>query len=476
MTLKDAYLPHSCLLTDFYQFTMAAALFEQGRADCPSVFHLFIRQTPFSGSFAVAAGIGDALDFVANYQFDDQSLSFLSKVKSRSGGLLFSAAFIDYLKNLRPKINIYGVKDGDLIFGHEPILRIEGPLALCMLLETPLLNIINFQSLIATKAARIKLASGNKKVVDFGFRRAQGFDGALSATRAAFIGGIDASSNVWAAMHDDIPLSGTQAHSFIMSYEHQKNAFADFAEIFPDDCVLLLDTYDTNVGLKDAIHTLGKLKSTNLGIRLDSGDLLALSIKARQMLNQAGLSHCIIIASGDLDEYEIERLNREHAPIDVFGVGTRLVTAHDHPSLGGVYKLAAVWEQGRFRDTYKISNTPIKETWPGRQAIMRFSHQGFYAFDQVFDPECGIALTPEQQKLELHEKFLTNMLMEQGKLKEDMGSLIQKHERTKKSLSFLPLPLRALEPGLGYPVLFDISLKTKKTEQVQQSRVRGHHS
>src|SRR5579871_4181237 len=362
MPMGDGILHHqlknTCLLTDFYQFTMAQAYFQHGRENTSAVFHLFFRKNPFNGNWALIAGINDALDFVREFFVDDDSLAYLSQAKTSSGAPLFSEQFLSFLQKAKPVIDVRGVLDGDILFPFEPILRIEGPLYLCQLLETPILNIVNFQTLIATKAARIKLAARGKPVLEFGFRRAQGFDGAIAATKGAFIGGIDATSNVWAAKMFEIPLGGTQAHSFIMSYQHQIDAFYDFANTFPENCVLVVDTIDPIKGIDDAIKVFSQLKKQGhkpMGIRLDSGDLVYLSKAAKSAFGRAGLHECKIIASGDLDEYEIARLEEAFAPIDIYGVGTRLVTAHDDPALGGVYKLSAVQENGVWRSTFKPS-------------------------------------------------------------------------------------------------------------------------
>jgi len=468
------YLPNRALLTDFYQVSMAYALFLEGRARNAAVFHLFFRKSPFGSAFAVAAGISDALDYVKNFKFDRDSLDYLAHLKSKSGLNLLSPEFIKYLEALTPDLTIHGIQDGEIIFAHEPILRVEGPLALCMLLETPLLTIINFQTLIATKAARIKEAARGKKVIDFGLRRAQGFDGAISATKAAYIGGIDATSNLWAARHLDIPVSGSQSHSFIMSFAHEAQAFESYARACGDSCILLCDTYDTAEGVKIAVKKLQELKTQNtkstLGIRLDSGDLLNLSIQARATLNTAGLKDCVIVASGDLDEYEIEHLNSQGAPIDIFGIGTRLISGHGDAALGGVYKLAAIYDQGHWRDTYKISNDPQKSTLPGRQAIMRFSKNGLFVFDQIFDPSTGITRKGQQDK-QLDETLLTRLLMTQGEYNDAMLEPKEARERTIKNLQCLSAELKKFDQKTGgYSVIIDQAFLDKKTKNT------GHDS
>ncbi len=243
------YVKNACLLTDFYQFTMAQAYFQHGRHNLNAVFHLFFRRNPFGGNWALVAGIHDALEFVARLSFDDDSLDYLANLKNRFGKPFFSEEFLAFLRGVTPIIDVASVNEGEVLFPFEPILRIEGPIYLCQLLETPLLNIINFQTLIATKAARIVDAALGKPVVDFGLRRAQGFDGAISASKAAYIGGIQATSNVWASKNFNIPPSGTQGHSFVMSYQKQKDAFFDFASVFSDDCVVVVDTFNPTAEL-----------------------------------------------------------------------------------------------------------------------------------------------------------------------------------------------------------------------------------
>jgi nicotinate phosphoribosyltransferase len=412
--VTHSYFPTKSLLTDFYQFTMAQALFTNRRADCPAVFHIFFRQAPCNGHFALAAGIADALDYIRNFVIDSDSLSYLSNLKNPSGSNLFTPEFIKYLENLKPILDIHGIHDGEIIFAQEPMLRLEGPLALCMLLESPLLNIINYQTLIATKAARIKKAAGEKLVVDFGLRRAFGFDGAISATKAAYLGGLDATSNLWASNYFNIPHAGSQAHSFIMSYDSQEKAFESFAQAFPDTCILLTDTYDSDTGLNDAIKILKTLKPSVQGIRLDSGDLLTLSQKARFKLDKAGLSHCVIIASGDLDELSIEKLVSANAPIDIFGVGTKLVSAHNDRALGGVCKLASIFDQENWRDTYKLSNDSYKRTFSGRQAVKRYSYEKRYVFDYLYNPDKNNIFDTTQHSNFDDEKLITKFLMRRG--------------------------------------------------------------
>lgn len=463
------FINDACLLTDFYQFTMAQAYFDQKRHNTTGVFHLFFRKNPFAGNWALVSGVSDALKFITQFNFDNASLKFLATIKDHKQQRLFSDEFLSFLQKTPMKVDVSGLKDGEVIFPFQPILRIEGPLFLCQLLETPLLNIINFQTLIATKASRIMLAAKGKPVIDFGLRRAQGFDGGISATKAAYVGGIIATSNVWAAKHFGIEPAGTQAHSFIMSYANQQQAFFDFAQSFKDNCILVIDTYEPLLGIKDAIKTFLKLKDQGhrpLGIRIDSGDLLSLSQIARNMLDQAGLPSCKIIASGDLDEHEIRRLEDGHAQIDIYGVGTKLVTAHGDPALGGVYKLAAIRENGLMRDTFKASRT--KDSWPGCQAITRFFQNSQACGDLVFDPILGPTTHLPIKKVNC-ERLLHEPLMSQGQILWLERSLTDIRKRAQQSLESLPKDIYSLDKAEPYPVYFDDAIVNKKKHHYQSA-------
>ncbi len=451
------FLPNQCLLTDYYQLTMAQAYFEHGRAELKSTFHLFFRKNPFQGSWTLISGIDDALEYVKNFKFDDDSLQYLASIKQH-GQPVFRQNFLDFLKKLELKVDIHGMKDGQIAFPFTPVLRVSGPLFLCQLLETPLLNIINFQSLIATKAKRMVLAANNKPVIDFGLRRAQGFDGAISASKAAFVGGVASTSNLWAAKNFGIPASGTMAHSFIMSYERELEAFDDFAHSFPHNCVLLVDTYDAIAGIDKAIKTFVKLKKQGFepqGLRIDSKDLLGLSIIARKKLDENKLFECKVIASGDLDEYAILDLEQNGAPIDVYGVGTRLITAHDDPALSGVYKLAFV--QGR--DTFKMDLE--KNSWPGEQEVNRI----FKKFDLVYDKNVGP--TGSFKNL-ANQEPLHQVLMKDGEL-QYQSSIFTAQKNAEQAFESLPEALKALSYS-PYEVYFDDVLQNKKLELLKRAK------
>ncbi|MEO8270672.1 MAG: nicotinate phosphoribosyltransferase, partial [Aureliella sp.] len=364
------------LLTDLYQLTMAYGYWKQGKAEQQAVFHLFFRSNPFQGGYAIAAGLGPVLDFVKSFRFFASDVEFLETLTGNDGQPLFEKAFLQYLAELHLALDIDAIPEGTLVFPHEPLLRVRGPILQCQLLETALLNIINFQSLIATKAARIVMSARGDAVLEFGLRRAQGIDGALAASRAAFIGGCAATSNVLAGKQFGIPVKGTHAHSWVMSFDTELEAFGAYAAAMPNNCVFLVDTYDTLDGVRHAITVGNWLRETGhemVGIRLDSGDLAWLSIEARKLLDAAGLHDATIVASNDLDERLIASLKQQGATIGVWGVGTKLVTAYDQPALGGVYKLGAIEDvTGHWHPKIKLSEQWIKTSTPGIQQVRRY--------------------------------------------------------------------------------------------------------
>lgn len=360
---------YSALLTDFYELTMMQGFLEKA-PDRKGVFDMFFRRTPFEGGYGVFAGLDPLLDILENFRFSDEDISYLKSLKH------FSDDFLDYLKDFKFQGDLLSVSEGTIVFPNEPLIRVTGTLLETQLIEPVLLNCINFQTLIATKSARVCSVAGKASVMEFGLRRAQGVDGALSASRAAFIGGAKATSNVLAGKSFNIPVKGTMAHSWVMSFENELDAFFSFARIYPNDCILLVDTYDTlKSGIPNALKVFEKLKSEgrkNYGVRLDSGDLCFLSRRVRQIFDDAGFTDAIIVASNDLDEWIIEQMNRDGACIDVYGVGTRLVTADKDPSLTGVYKLAASEVEGSFVPSMKLTNNPEKMSNPGIKNVYRF--------------------------------------------------------------------------------------------------------
>lgn len=381
--LTKLYRDSLALLTDLYQLTMLYGYWREGLHRRQSIFHLFYRKPPFGAEPVTVAGLATALDFLEHFQFSTEDIQYLGGLTRPSGMALFPEAFLHYLQRLRFSGDVFAIPEGQLAFPGEPILRVEAPLGEAQLLETALLTLINYPSLIATKARRIVTAAAGKTVLEFGLRRAQGIDGGLSASRAAYIGGCSATSNLLAGKYFGIPVKGTHAHSWVMVFEQELAAFMAYTDAFPTNSVLLVDTYNTLQGVEHAMQVGMQLRKQGMdlaGIRLDSGDLLQLSKAARNRLDAAGFTQTQIVASGDMDEYRIQELLQAGAPIDTWGVGTRLITAFDQPALGGVYKLAALQDKsGQWQDRMKLSNEPAKRTLPGPLQVWR----GYTANDQL---------------------------------------------------------------------------------------------
>jgi nicotinate phosphoribosyltransferase len=382
------------LLTDLYQLTMAFGYWKAGRTSDEAVFNLFFRKAPFGSGYTVACGLAPVIDFIEGFRFQADDLEYLAKLTGNDGEPLFEKGFLDHLAELRLAVTVHGVPEGSIVFAHEPLLRIQGPILHCQLLETALLNIVNFDTLVATKAARVCLAAQGDPVLEFGLRRAQGRDGGLAASRAAHVGGCAATSNVLAGKCFGIPVRGTHAHSWVMSFDSELEAFETYAAVMPNNCVLLVDTYDTIEGVRNAIkigHDLRRRGKELVGIRLDSGDLAWLSARARELLDQAGFPEAVIVGSNDLDEHLIRSLKSEGAAIGVWGVGTKLSTAYDQPALGGVYKLSAVRHPGGpWRYRVKLSEQAVKVSNPGIQQVRRFSRGGEFIADVIYDEGLGI--------------------------------------------------------------------------------------
>ena len=392
LTIQDNQMAITSLslLTDLYQLTMAFGYWKQRKADQQSVFHLFFRSNPFQGGYVVAAGLQPALEWIRDFRFEPDDLAYLATITGNDGKPIFESAFLDYLSKMKLSVDVDAMPEGTVVFPHEPLLRIRGPILQCQLLETALLNIVNFQSLIATKASRITLAAKGDSVLEFGLRRAQGIDGALAASRAAYIGGCSATSNVLAGKLFGIPVRGTHAHSWVMSFDSELESFSAYAEAMPNNCVFLVDTYDTLEGVRHAVSVGRHLKTSGhrmVGIRLDSGDLANLSIEARKLLDGAGFADTVIVASNDLDERLIQSLKQQGATIAVWGVGTKLVTAYDQPALGGVYKLGAIQSSdGSWLPKIKLSEQLIKTSTPGVLQVRRYFNNDSNAnADMIFN-------------------------------------------------------------------------------------------
>nr|WKN34728.1 nicotinate phosphoribosyltransferase [Tunicatimonas sp. TK19036] len=375
---NNLYTSSLALLTDFYQITMAYGYWKTGIAEKESVFNLFYRKNPFNGGFAINSGLSYVIDLLKSFRFTDTDVSYLATINGQDNKPLFEPEFLEYLKNLKFSCDIDAIPEGKVVFPHEPLVRVKGPIIQCQLIESPLLNIINYQTLIATKAARIHVAAKGEPVLEFGLRRAQGIDGAIAASRAAYIGGCTSTSNVLAGKLFGIPVSGTHAHSWIMAFDDELSAFKAYAEAMPNNCILLVDTYNTLEGVKKAVE-VGKILREKgkelLGVRIDSGDLAYFSIEARKLLDEAGFTNAKIVASNDLDENIISSLRSQDAKIDVWGIGTKLVTAYDQPALGAVYKLSALKEEDGWKYKIKLSEQAIKVNNPGIQQVRRFYYE-----------------------------------------------------------------------------------------------------
>jgi nicotinate phosphoribosyltransferase len=359
---------NNALFTDFYELTMAQGYWKRGINDHSVVFDYFFRRQPFGGGYAVFAGLGTLLDALTRFRFCADDLEYLDSLG------LFEKGFLKYLESFRFKGNILSAREGEIVFPQEPLLRVEADLVQAQIVEGLVLNTLNFQSLIATKAARVWLASGRGKIMEFGLRRAQGADGAMSASRAAYIGGAYGTSNSLAGKAYDIPVLGTMAHSWVMSYPSELESFKAYADIYPKGAVFLIDTYNTlESGINNAIKVGRDLakKGYNFGVRLDSGDMDYLTRKVRERLDEAGFPKATIVVSNELDEAIIEHLVASKAPIDTWGVGTKLVTGGEDAAFTGVYKLAAMMGDGIEKAVMKVSDNPEKSTNPGRKRVFR---------------------------------------------------------------------------------------------------------
>lgn len=455
--------------TDQYQLKMAQIYFLQGKKDQRAVFDYFFRKLPFSGGYAVFAGLDDLLTILENFHFDPEDLNFLEKQ-----GL--HPDFLNYLRTFRFTGKLRAVSEGEIIFPLLPIVSIEANIIEAQLIETLLLNLLNFQTLIATKASRIRQIAGNRKLIDFGLRRAQG-PGGYYASRAAIIGGFDGTSNVQAGRDYQIPLMGTMAHSFVQSYDDELSAFRDFAKIWPDSCILLVDTYDTlESGVPNAIKVAKELaeKGHHLkGIRLDSGDLAYLSKQARLMLDEAGLTYVKITVSNQLDEFVIKSLLEQKAPIDVYGVGTNLVIGYPDAALDGVYKLVLIDNKPRI----KLSETLSKTTLPYCKQVYRIMK------DELFEGADVIALEEEKAIVRMHHPFeplksfvvkefkqdsLLATVMENGKRRASPKALAEIAQYSKTRLAQLPIEYKRFDNPHIYKIGISEDLKTARDQLVEK--------
>lgn len=465
----------AALYTDLYQLTMAQGYFLEGKADEIACFDYFFRRPPFGGGYVIFAGLQELLQELQDFAPNAEGLQYL-----RDQG--FDEAFVDHLANLKLDLEILAPPEGEVVFAFEPVIRVQGSLLQAQLVETLLLNTINFASLIATKASRMRLVAGERTLIDFGLRRAQGLGG-LSASRSAIVGGFDSTSNVLAAMHYDIPVSGTQAHSWIQSYPDELTAFRAYAARYPDKTVLLVDTYDTlRSGVPNAIIVAKELREKGhelLGVRLDSGDLAYLAKQTRRLFDEAGFPNVKIAASNQLDEYIIKSLLRDQgAPIDIFGVGTQLVTAHDDPALGGVYKLASIEGDSRI----KISENYAKVNFPGVKKVVRLINDNgrFYGDAVALEDEDHVEhifhpYDPMQDVAVGHLKQipLLSTVMSGGKIVGELHSIYQARDYSQQRLARLaPEYLRFKNPHI-YKV--GLSQKLHELRQNTLKKLRRRH-
>ena len=461
------------LVTDLYQLTMAYGYWKEGIAEREAVFHQFFRQAPFGGAFAVAAGLATAVEWLRELRFEAEDCDYLATLTGADGRPLFDTEFLSYLSKLKFRCDVDAIAEGTIVFAQEPLVRVRGPLLQAQLIETALLNIVNFQTLIATKAARVCLAAGDDPVLEFGLRRAQGFDGGLSASRAAYIGGCAATSNVLAGKLFGIPVRGTHAHSWVLSFDNELESFEAYARAMPNNCVFLVDTYDSIAGVKRAIAVGKKLRESGhqlVGIRLDSGDFAALSQDANRLLKEAGLGDVSIAASNDLDEHQIADLKAAGARINVWGVGTRLVSGWPDSALGGVYKLSALRDAaGHWQGKAKRSETSAKASVPGMLQVRRYSDGESISFDLIYDElnvptDSWVGVDPEKSATnravtpEMPYKNLLKPVLNQGEILNPPASLEQSRSLLRSQLAKLPTRLLRLNSQERLPVLMERSL------------------
>lgn len=461
------------MLTDLYQLTMMQGYYVNGCQNKEAVFDVFFRSLPQGSGYAVAAGLEQVVEYIENLRFTPEDIAYLRSLN------LFEEGFVNLLKDFRFHGDLDAVPEGTVVFPYEPLIRVKGNIFEAQLLETTLLNLTNFETLIATKASRVVAAADGGRVMEFGLRRAQGPDAGVFGARAAFIGGVQSTSNVLAGQTYGIPVSGTQAHSWIQCFPSELEAFRAYARTFPDQCLLLVDTYNVlKSGVPNAIKVGLELEREGhrfLGIRLDSGDLAYLSRESRRMLDEAGLKDAVIVGSNDLDEETIWAIRSQGAPIDVWGVGTHLITSKETPSLGGVYKLAAEGEGGVFLPRLKVSENVTKITNPGIKKIVRFYNKSGMALadlialqDEHFEEGPLTIFDPVQTwKQKTLREFVTRELLvpvfRGGERVYDLPPLTEIQIYARKEVQTLWAEVRRLANPHHYIV--DLSLKLYELKQ-----------
>ncbi|MFT4589737.1 MAG: nicotinate phosphoribosyltransferase [Candidatus Binatia bacterium] len=487
-TLSRIYRENLGLATDLYQLTMSYGYWKTGAHTKDAVFNLFFRRNPFKGGYSISCGLTYVIDYLRHFKFDASDLDYLSGLTGNDDKPLFNPGFLTYLGEMEFSCDVDAIPEGTVVFPHEPLLRITGPIVQCQILETALLCVMNFQTLIATKASRIAGAAGDDPVLEFGLRRAQGLDGALSASWAAHVGGCAATSNVLAGKLFGIPVKGTHAHSWIMSFDEELEAFQRYAEAMPNNCVFLVDTYDTIEGVKQAVKVGEWLRENGhkmVGIRLDSGDLAKLSIEARTLLDAAGFDDAVIVASNDLDERLVRTLKGQGCRVNVWGIGTKLVTADEQPALGGVYKLSAVRKEGEENWSYrvKLSEQTIKVSNPGVQQVRRFFRDGRAIGDVIYDGDLGIAedaslVDPADEDARknigdgvTHEDLLTP-IFRAGKLIYEEPSLEEIRGRARDQRALFQPAMLELDDPSPYLVGLEEKLFELKTRLIAEARAK----
>jgi nicotinate phosphoribosyltransferase len=482
---SSIYRPSLMLLTDLYEVTMAYSYWKAGLSDREAVFNMYFRSHPFGGGYTVCCGLEYLVDYLRHFRFTDQDLAFVASLEGNDGKALFDSSFLEHLRGLRFTCDVDAMPEGTVVFPPEPLVRVRGPIDQCQLIESALLNFVNFQTLIATKAARVCGAAGDDAVIEFGLRRAQGIDGALTASRAAYIGGCPATSNMLAGRLFGIPVRGTHAHSWVMFFESEREAFLEYAKVMPNNCIFLVDTYNTEIGVRNAVEAGRWLREQGhemIGIRLDSGDLAYLSIEARKLLDAAGFTKSAIVASNEIDEHIIETLKQQGAAVNMWGVGTRLVTGHDMPALGGVYKLTAIREpNGEWRYKVKLSEQAAKVSYPGILQVRRYQADGEFIADAIYDEATGIEdagtvvdpLNPMRRKSIPAGTPHTDLLVpifRRGEAVYDPPPLARIREQARSQLACLHSGIKRFVNPHEYPVGLEPRLHDIRTRLTLQSR------
>lgn len=490
MTLNDNPGSYG-LFADAYAFTAPYAFFRSGRHETRASFYMFHRKSPFGSGYAIAAGLEYAVKWLQSYALDDEDVRYLAEMPGNDGKPLFQRDYLDYLRGFRFKCDLDAAPEGSVVFPHEPMVRMDGTITECLIAETLILNVVNSQSLFATKASRMCEVARGEPVLEFGARRAQGVDGALSAARACYIGGVAGTSLVQAGKMFKIPVKGTHPHAFVMYFDSELEAFEAYARAMPNNAVFLVDTYDTLEGVKNAIrackivHDAGKVP---IGIRLDSGDLAYLSIEARKLLDEAGLPNMKIFASNDLDERLIESLKSQGAQIAVWGVGTKLSTSYDQPAFGGVWKMSAMQRpSGDWAPRIKLSEQSIKTSIPGRLRVMRYlDKQGGFMADMIYDVASGA----RQEDVEIIDpidplrrktipkstpfEYLLSPVLRGGILEKPLPHLEVIRRHREDQLSRLHAGIRRIDNPHSYPVGIESGLYERRVQMARAGKLYGH--